>query len=72
MRRVHETGQAVTITNRGKPLVRIEPIRQEPARIGHGSMRGSVELLVPDHELIGAGDPGAWRTLEEWDEVTKP
>jgi prevent-host-death family protein len=71
MRRVHETGQAVTITSRGKPLVRIEPAHQEPARTGYGAMRGTVELLVPDDELIEHGDPSAWRTLEEWEEATR-
>ena len=49
------------------PLVRIEPIRRESGRNGYGAMRGTVELLVPDDELVGAGDPAAWRTLEEQD-----
>ena len=71
MRRVNETGQPVTITSRGKPLVRIEPIRQAPVRTGYGAMRGTVELLVPEDELIRYGDSAAWRTLEEWEEVTK-
>ncbi len=72
MRRVNETGQPVTITRRGKPLVRIEPIREEPIRAGYGAMRGTVELLVSEDELVGSGDPTAWQTLEEWDEATKP
>jgi hypothetical protein len=33
-------------------------------------MRGTVDLLVPDDELMASGDPAAWRTLEEWDEAT--
>lgn len=70
MRRVNETGQPVTITSRGRPLVRIEPIRREPVRTGYGAMRGTVELLVPEGELSRGGDPTAWRTLEEWDEAT--
>jgi prevent-host-death family protein len=72
MRRVNESGQPVTITSRGKPLVRIEPIRQEASRRGYGAMRGTVELLASEDELIGSGDPAAWRTLEEWEEATKP
>lgn len=71
MRRVHETGEPVTITRRGKALVRIEPIRQEPVRTGYGAMRGTVELLVPEDELIRGGDAESWRTLEEWDEATR-
>ena len=71
MRRVNETGQPVTITSRGKPLVRIEPIRQGPVRTGYGAMRGTVELLVPEDELIRGSDVAAWRTLEEWEEATR-
>jgi prevent-host-death family protein len=70
MRRVSETGQPVTITSRGKPIVRIEPIREEKARIGYGSMKGTVEFLVADAQLVSAGAEG-WGTLSEWDEVTK-
>jgi prevent-host-death family protein len=72
MRRVKETGQAVTITSRGKALVRIEPIREEPRVIGYGSMRGTVEFLVPEGEVITAGRPGDWGTLDEWNEAPKP
>ena len=71
MRRVHETGQPVTITSRGKPLVRIEPIREEPIRTGYGAMRGTVELIASEDELIRSGDAAAWRTLEEWEEATQ-
>ncbi len=46
MRRVSETGQPVTITSRGKALVRIEPIREERRAAGYGSMRGTVEFLL--------------------------
>jgi prevent-host-death family protein len=71
MRRVNETGQPVTITRRGKPLVRIEPIHQAPVHTGYGAMRGTVELLVPEDELIQGSDSTAWRTLEEWEKATR-
>jgi prevent-host-death family protein len=71
MRRVKETGQPVTITSRGKPLVRIEPIREEAVRTGYGSMEGTVELLVPDDDLISTGDPEEWRTIPKWDEAKR-
>jgi prevent-host-death family protein len=71
MRRVHETGQPVTITSRGKPLVRIEPVRREAVRGGYGAMRGTVELLASEDQVVGSADPAAWRTLEEWDEANK-
>jgi prevent-host-death family protein len=71
MRRVHESGQPVTITSRGKPLVRIEPVRESPAPTGYGAMRGTVELRVPEDELVRGGDEAAWQTLEEWEEATR-
>lgn len=69
-RRVHDAGQAVTITSDGTPLVRIEAIRETNERTGYGPMRGTVDLLVADDELISARDHSAWRTLEKWDEAT--
>ena len=72
MRRVHQTGQSVTITSRGKALVRIEPIRDRPRRAGYGSMRGTVEFLVPEGQLVSVRHPAAWDTLKEWDEAAKP
>jgi prevent-host-death family protein len=66
MRRVHDTGTPVTITSRGRPIVRIEPIRDEDEPTGYGCMRGTGELLVGEDDA--RGDPSAWRTLEEWDE----
>jgi prevent-host-death family protein len=71
MRRVHDTGQAVMITSRGKPLVRIEPIRDEARpRRGYGCMKGTVEILISDEDLVSASS-GNWATLEEWDEAQK-
>ena len=70
MRRVNETGQPVTITSRGKPIVRIEAIREEKAPVGYGSMKGTVTFLVADAQLVSAGVKD-WGTLSEWDEVTK-
>jgi antitoxin (DNA-binding transcriptional repressor) of toxin-antitoxin stability system len=72
MRRVSETGQPVTITSRGKALVRIEPIREEREATGYGSMRGTVELLVTEDELVSGGRAGDWGTLDEWNEARKP
>lgn len=72
MRHVHDAAQPVTITSRGKPLVRIEPIRQARVRTGYGAMRGTVELLVRDEELVQTGDSAAWRTVEEWQDVSEP
>jgi prevent-host-death family protein len=72
MRRVHQTGQSVTITSRGKALVRIEPIEEEPRVAGYGSMRGTVELLVPERAIVSAGRPQDWGTLRKWGGAAKP
>ncbi len=71
MRKVHETGEPVTITSRGRPLVRIEAVRDELEPAGHGCMRGSFELLVAEEEMRGAS-PEAWDTLREWREAFEP
>lgn len=68
MRRVHETGEEVTVTSHGRPLVRITPLRDEDEPTGYGCMRGTFELLVPEAELRAAPTK-AWETLREWDEA---
>ncbi len=65
MRRVHETGEPVTVTSHGRPLVRIEPVHEEAAPAGYGCMKGTCELLVPESEAGGA-PARAWGTLREW------
>lgn len=65
MRKVHATGEAVTVTSHGRPIVRIEPIRGEGEPAGYGSMKGTFELLVPEDEARGA-PAASWGTLREW------
>jgi prevent-host-death family protein len=45
MRRVRESGEAVTVTSHGRPLVRIMPLRDDAEPTGHGCMRDTCELL---------------------------
>jgi len=65
MRKVHDTGEAVTVTSHGRPLVRIEPLRDAREPTGYGCMRGTCELLVPEDEAF-ASKSGDWGTLREW------
>ncbi len=65
MRRVHERGEAVTITSHGRPLVRIEPLREAREPSGYGCMRGTFELLVSEEEAFASRSSG-WDTLREW------
>jgi prevent-host-death family protein len=68
MRKVHDTGEAVTVTSHGRPLVRIEPLRDAREPSGYGCMRGTFELLVSETEARGTS-PAAWGTLREWREA---
>ena len=43
---VAETGREIVVTKRGKPVARVVPVEAPP------SLRGSVEFLVSDEELI--------------------
>jgi prevent-host-death family protein len=43
---ISQTGEELVVTKRGRPLARVEPIRAAP------SLKGSVEYLVSDEELI--------------------
>ena len=68
MRKVHDTGEEVTVTSHGRPLVRIVALRAEGEPVGYGCMRGTFELLGPEERSTGAA-PKAWGTLREWDEA---
>ena len=65
MRSVHERGEAVTVTSHGRPLVRIEPLRDEKEPVGYGCMKGTFELLTPEDKAF-APRASAWGTLAEW------
>ena len=69
MRRVRDTGQSVTVTSRGKALVRIEPVRETSLRRGFGCMRGTVEFCISEDQLVSAPSSASWETLREWDEA---
>jgi prevent-host-death family protein len=54
---VASTGEAIVVTRRGKPLVRLVPITPPP------SLDGSVTFLVDEDDLIYA-------PLGDWDAAT--
>lgn len=54
MRRVRDTGQAVTVTSHGRPLVEIVPVRNEKEPTGCGCMRDTCELLVAESNAFPA------------------
>src|SRR5262249_45990425 len=70
MRRVHETGEPVTVTSHGRPIVRIVPLRDQDEPVGFGCMKKTFELLVPEEEAGGA-PAQSWGTLREWRETRR-
>jgi prevent-host-death family protein len=48
MRRVRDTGVAVTVTSHGRPLVRIVAIREDGEPTGRGCMSGTCDLLASE------------------------
>ena len=57
-----EDGEPVTITNRGKPVALLSPVRPEREdRSIIGAMEGSV--LAYDDPFQPAADPSDWNTL---------
>ena len=59
---MNEDGEPVTITNRGKPVALLSPVRPEREdRSIIGVMEGSV--LAYDDPFQPAADPSDWNTL---------
>lgn len=48
MRKVRDSGEAVTVTSHGRPLVRIVPARDDKEPTGYGCMRDTCELLASE------------------------
>ena len=48
MREVRDTGKPVTVTNHGRPLVHIVPVRGEAEPTGAGCMKSTCELLASE------------------------
>jgi prevent-host-death family protein len=56
---VERTGEGVTVTKRGRPMVEVKPIaKKEPGRLIFGSMKGTV--LKYERPFDPAIDPGEW------------
>ena len=55
---VAETGEAIVVTKRGKPVARVEAVEEPP------SLAGSVVYLVSDEELIAPIDE-VWNAESE-------
>lgn len=41
---VQKDGKPLTVTLRGEPIVRVEPIRKVPKRVRLGALKGSIEI----------------------------
>jgi prevent-host-death family protein len=58
MDRVAETGEPLEVTKRGKPLVRLVPVRaqRESQRSIFGAAKHRILYLAPDEELFSTGE----------------
>ena len=57
MRKVRDSGEAVTVTSHGRPLVRIVPVRDDKEPTGYGCMRDTCELLASELVAFGPRKP---------------
>lgn len=44
MKNVYKTGQPLTVTLRGEPLVRVEPVTDGPKRVRLGALKGWIKI----------------------------
>lgn len=54
-----EAGQTVTITRRGKPVARLEPVAKRPKRV-FGSMKGLISIDERFFEPLPEDELRAW------------
>jgi prevent-host-death family protein len=58
MDRVASTGEPIEVTKRGKPLVRLEPVRpaEQTTSSIFGAAKHRILYLAPDEELLTTGE----------------
>ena len=61
---VNETGEAIIITKRGKPVVRVERERAVPKTL-RGSFKGKIELIGIDGTIPSAWDDAVEEEVEK-------
>ncbi len=44
LKQVQKSGQPLTVTLRGRPIARVEPVPKEEKRIRLGALKGSIEI----------------------------
>jgi prevent-host-death family protein len=60
---VQRTGDPLLVTKRGRPLARVEPVRESPIRSFKGRWKGRVRIL--GDVVAPASDPSEWEALRE-------
>jgi prevent-host-death family protein len=61
---VAERGEALVITKRGKPLVRVEPEVAKKPKSLLGCLKGQIEIVDPDDDLEAWDDPEVREAIE--------
>ena len=62
LREAQKTGEAVLVTRHGKPLARVEPIRENPGERRLGVHRGRMRIKE-GVDLVAVGSTEDWETL---------
>ncbi|MGA7521484.1 MAG: type II toxin-antitoxin system prevent-host-death family antitoxin [Acidobacteriaceae bacterium] len=65
---VHERGEPVLVTKRGKPLARVVPVAQQEPKSALGSMKGRFEIVGNIMEpTMSDEDVTQWK--RKWDDL---
>lgn len=58
---VAKSGQAVVITKRGRPLVKVIPYREETPKPVPGKLAGTI---LEEHDIVSPLGPEMWRAAQ--------
>ena len=61
LKEVQRTGEPVVVTLRGKPIVRVEPLKARKKGKRLGSLKGTIQA---HRNLVRAGTTGDWEMLK--------
>ena len=61
LREAQQTGETILVTRRGRPLARVEPIRQVPSERPLGVLRGRMKIRG---DIVHADSSADWDVLE--------
>jgi len=61
LREAQQTGESILITRRGRPLARVEPVREAPSERPLGVLRGQMKIRG---DIVATDSSADWELLE--------